>query len=69
MTFFLPLVLPVKTHVKVQVIRETGPCNEYPLKPHFYIVRLGFTGVYLFLLLLIQNIDFGYSLEPPLAMV
>ena len=23
-------------------------CNEYPLKPHFYIVKLGYAGVYLF---------------------
>ena len=42
-------------------IRKTCPCNEYPLKPHFYIVKLGFVGVYLFLLFLVQNIDCGYS--------
>ena len=36
-----------------------------PLKPHYYIVKLGFAGVYLFLLFLLQNIDCGYSLEPP----
>ena len=24
--------------------------NEYPLEPHFYIVKLGFAGVYLILL-------------------
>ena len=35
-----------------------------PLKPHFYIVKLGFTGVYIFLFLL-KNIDCGYWLEPP----
>ena len=33
-------------------------------KTPFYIVKLGFTGVYFFLILL-QNIDCGYSLEPP----
>ena len=49
----------------VTVIRKTCPCNEYPLKPHFYIVKLGFAGVYLFFLFLLQNIDCGYSLEPP----
>ena len=27
------------------------PCNEYPLTPHFYIVKLGFTGVYIIFLL------------------
>ena len=34
-------------------------------KPHFYIVKLGFTGVYIIFLLSAQNMDFGYSLEPP----
>ena len=33
-----------------------------PLKPHFYIVKLGFTGVYI---ISAQNIDRGYPLEPP----
>ena len=46
-------------------IRKTCPCNIYPLKPHFYIVKLGFAGVYLFFLFFLQNIDCGYSLEPP----
>ena len=46
-------------------IRKTCPCNEYPPKPHFYIVKLGFAGVYLFFLFLLRNIDCGYSLEPP----
>ena len=34
--------------------------HEYPLKPHFYIVNLGFAGVYLFFLFLLKNIDCGY---------
>ena len=46
-------------------IRKTCPCNVYPLEPHFYIAKLGFAGVYLFFLFLLQNIDCGYSLEPP----
>ena len=46
-------------------IRKTCPCNVYPLKPHFYTVKLGYAGVYLFFLFLLQNIDCGYSLEPP----
>ena len=49
----------------------------YPLIPHFHIlVKMGYTGVYpfflflylhvlVFLLFLLQNIDCGYSLEPP----
>ena len=36
-----------------------------PLKPHFYTVKLGFTGVYNIFLISAQNIDYGYSLEPP----
>ena len=33
-----------------------------PLKPHFYIVNLGYI---LFFLFLLKNIDCGYSLELP----
>ena len=29
-------------------ITKISPCNEDPLTPHFYIVKLGFTGVYIF---------------------
>ena len=29
-------------------IRITCPCDLYPLTPHFYIVKLGCTGVYIF---------------------
>ena len=46
-------------------ITKTCPCNVYPLEPHFYIAKLGYAGVYLFFLFLLQNIDCGYSLEPP----
>ena len=47
-------------------IRKTCPYNFDPLKPHFYIVKLGFTRVYIIVFLfLLKNIDCGYSLEPP----
>ena len=36
-----------------------------PHEPHFYIVKLGFTGVYIIFLISAQNIDCGYTLEPP----
>ena len=36
-----------------------------PLKPTFYIVKLGLQGYILFFLLLFKNIDCWYSLEPP----
>ena len=33
------------------IIMITCPCNLYPLTPHFYILKLGFTGVYVIFLL------------------
>ena len=42
-------------HLKqyMQHIRITSPCGLYPLTPHFYIVKLGFTGVYIIFLFLL----------------
>ena len=34
-------------------IMITRPCNLYPLAPHFYIVKLWFTGVYILFLFLL----------------
>ena len=51
--------------VQNKVITKTCLYNFDPLKPHFYIVKLGFTGVYIIFLISAQNIDCGYSLEPP----
>ena len=51
-----------------QLITKTCLYNVDPLKPHFYIVKLGLTGVYItsvFFLFLLKNIDCGFSLEPP----
>ena len=50
---------------KLNLIKKTCLYNTDPLKPHFYIVKLGFTGVYIIFLISAQNIDCGYSLEPP----
>ena len=50
---------------KLSDITKTSPCNEDPLTPHFNIVKLGFTGIYIIFLFLLLNIDCGYSLEPP----
>ena len=47
------------------IITRTYLYNFDPLKPHFYIVKLGFTGVFIIFLIYAQNIDCGYSLEPP----
>ena len=35
------------------IITKTSPCNEDPLTPHFYIVKQGFTGVYIIFLFLL----------------
>ena len=43
----------------------SGNAKNTPLTSHFYIIKLGFAGINLFFLFLIQNIDCGYSLEPP----
>ena len=40
----------MKIRCTVVPIMQTCPCNEYPITPHFYIVKLGFTGVYRFFL-------------------
>ena len=47
----------------VHYITKTYLYNFDPLKPHFYIVKLGFTGVYSVFLIPAQKIDCGYSLE------
>ena len=45
-------------------IAKTCLYNFDLLKPHFYIVKLGFTVIYIFFLIFAQ-IGCGYSLEPP----
>ena len=42
---------------------KTRLYNIDPLKPHFYVVKLGFTGVYIIFLISVQNIDCRFSLE------
>ena len=39
----------------MDIITKTSPCNEHPLKPHFYIVKLGFTGVFIFLIFALKH--------------
>ena len=52
-----------------KTISKTCLYNFDPLKPHLYIVKLGFTGVYIIYLISAQKhrlwVDCGYSLEPP----
>ena len=61
----LCILTPVVPSFSKPYIRKTCPCNVYPLIPLFCIAKLGYAGVYLFFLFLLQNIDCGYSLEPP----
>ena len=60
-----PLDLKSDAHPTEPPITKTRLYNFDPIKPHFYIVKLGFTGVYIIFLFLLENIDCGYSLEPP----
>ena len=46
-------------------ITKTYLYNFDPLKPHFYIVKLGFTGVYIIFLISAQKHRLWYSLELP----
>ena len=47
------------------VITKTCLYDTDPLKPHFYIVQQGFTGVNFFFLISAKSIFCGYPLEPP----
>ena len=63
----------VMTWKLADAITKTRLYNFDPLKPHFYIVKLGFTGVYIIFLISAKkkkkkkkkDIDCWYSLEPP----
>ena len=57
--------LQIATEPTAAFITKTYLYNFDPLNPHFYIVKLGFIGVYIIFLISAQNIDCGYSLEPP----
>ena len=55
--FYRSLIFPSRKHAYIMLTA---------LKPHFYVVKLGFTGVYIIIFLfLLKNIDCGYPLEPP----
>ena len=65
MCFWYVHIVAVKNCLYLHNITKTRLYNFDPLEPHFYIVKLGFTGVYIIFLISAQNIDCGYSLEPP----
>ena len=49
----------------ILVTTKTCLYNFDPLKSHFYIAKLGFTGVNIIFPLLLKTINCGYLLEPP----
>ena len=51
------------TDLVVSAIMKTCLYNFDPLKPHFYIVKLGFAGVYIIFVISVKSIDCGLSLE------
>ena len=66
-TRLAPLSAPHSTYetYDAQTITKTCLYKFGPLKPLFYLVKLGFTGIYIIFLISAQNIDCWYSLEPP----
>ena len=65
MSYLLQILLgTLRANPSPACITKTCLYNFDPLKPHFYIVKLGFTGVYIIFLISAQNIDCGY-LELP----
>ena len=55
----------LRNHEGKKPIMLTCLYNEYPLIPHFYILKLGFTHINMFFLIFVLKIDCGYSLEQP----
>ena len=52
---WLSKMRPVKILIRLIDITKTCLYNFDPLKPHFYIVKLGFTEVYIIFLIFAQN--------------
>ena len=52
----MPALSNKERYVYNYTITKTYLYNFDPLKPHFYIVKLGFTGVYMLLIFLLKNI-------------
>ena len=55
---------------RVNKLRKIATKKKYlynldPFKPHFYIVKLGFRGVYIIFSYFCSKLDCGYLLEPP----
>ena len=60
MAFVLQMSVP-----RLFFITKTYLYNFDALKPHLYVVNLGFTGFYIIFLISAQKRRLWYSLEPP----
>ena len=60
--FYILGTVVIVIHV---IITKIYLYNFDPFKPPFYIVKLGFTGLYIIFLFLLKNVTCGYALEPP----
>ena len=49
----LPKELKTADFILLSLIMLTCPCNVDPLTPNFYVVKVGFTGVYIIFLFLL----------------
>ena len=56
---------PIRKKILTFFITKTCLYNVDPLKPHFYIVKLGFTEVCIIFLISAQKYKLWDSLEPP----
>ena len=56
LTLFICLIVCVLVYKFAETSGKRVPEYVYPLKPHFYIEKLGYAGVYLFFLFLLQTI-------------
>ena len=67
--FFLSMIFAARRYSVPEsstgTITKSRLYNFELLKPNFYKVKLRVTGVYIIFLISAQNIDCGYSLEPP----
>ena len=53
-------IIASKWHQAEEHNTKTRLYNFDPLKPHFYIVKLGFTGVYIIVIISAESVNCGY---------
>ena len=63
-----PNISRFSLYIMEKIIRKTCLYNFDTLNPHFYIVKLGFTGVYIIFLISARKHGLGGSNEYPQSM-